>query len=166
MKGCFSHLQKASLAQLAKRAGEHVAAQARARGEKFDDSTAGLNQWRREQVMIAIGKPGLTACVNADWNAVAAHFESLLGNDDRALNHLLRQESESRRQAEFVLVREMERAGFGPAYVDTICRSQFKCPVADATPDQLRKLTFTIRNRSVARRRKAEVAANGPASTV
>lgn len=154
----LSNRQKAVLAQAAARAFKKLSDSGQLGGVDLDT-------WRRDECERAVGKPGLRECDNGDYLKLLAAFESLAGEDGRAMNALVKEQSESRRRNEFILVREMERGGFGPAYVETICRSQFKCAVADATADQLLKLAFTIRNRSAARRRKAESPAPEPVST-
>ena len=135
---------------------KHLTAQARARGEDFDDSEAAFAEWRHAQVRIATDgrAAGLTSATNDDFRAIIAQFQSARGEDGQAFKSHLAAATEQRRQNEFVLVREMERGGFGPAYVEKICRSAFKCTVADATPDVLLKLTFTLVNRGRAKARR------------
>src|SRR5258708_2817803 len=70
----LSKFQKAKLAQLAKRAHAHVGSRTAAPRPLFDE-------WRKSEVFKAVGKYGLTECNNAEFNLVAAHFHSLLGED-------------------------------------------------------------------------------------
>lgn len=141
----LSNLQKAALAQMARRAFDHLVARGQLTGIDF-------NTWRRKECQRAVGKHGLTACGNDDYNPLAARFSSLTGEDGRALNHLLRAESEPRRQAEAVLVAEMQRAGLRPEYVERISQDRFKCAVIDATVPQLHQLIVTIKARAASRR--------------
>lgn len=46
-------------------------------GTKFDD-------WRRDQVLDAAGKPGLSKLDRSDWKTVKAHFLTLSGREDEA----------------------------------------------------------------------------------
>jgi hypothetical protein len=46
-------------------------------GTKFDD-------WRRDQVLDAAGKPGLSKLERSDWKTVKAHFLTLSGREDEA----------------------------------------------------------------------------------
>lgn len=46
--------------------------------------------WRREQVMEAVGKPGLSALFHADFRPVLAHFQLLAGSDEKALDLFLK----------------------------------------------------------------------------
>jgi len=48
------------------------------------DASTGFDEWRREQVMQVVGKPGLTALLHQDWRPVMAHFQMLAGKDDAA----------------------------------------------------------------------------------
>lgn len=60
-------------------------------GMKFDD-------WRRDQVMDRVGKPGISKIVRADWRQVKALFLELSGRDDEAFALLLKTGSKSDRQ--------------------------------------------------------------------
>jgi len=66
----LSNKQKASLAQLARRA-----------WQVGSDPLPDLDTWRREQVFAACGKQGLSKCTQREFNLVAAHFHSLLGEE-------------------------------------------------------------------------------------
>ncbi|MEY2408846.1 MAG: hypothetical protein QOF48_1516 [Verrucomicrobiota bacterium] len=138
--------QKSVLCQVARRAFDLLRSKGQLSGVTFDD-------WRRDECERAVGKPGLRFCGNSDYNGLLARFNSLAGEDGRAMNAYVREQSEKHRQVEAVLVREMEAGGFGPAYVDAICKAQFKCSVLDAKTDQILKLIYTIRNRAAAKRR-------------
>lgn len=144
----LSNLQKSALAQMARRAFTRLTTAGQVAGIDFD-------AWRRDECARVTGHHGLTACTNDDYNKLAAHFESLAGEDGRALNHLLREQNEPKRQAEAVLVREMERAGFGPEYVEKLCQDKFKCAVMDATAPQLHQLIITVKSRAASCRRRA-----------
>ena len=54
----------------------------------LDDATK-FDVWRRDEVMKAVGKPGLSACDHADFRPVRAHFALLCGKDEAALDDLL-----------------------------------------------------------------------------
>jgi hypothetical protein len=174
----LSKTQKAILAQLARRA--FNLAGARARGSAvgrvpspggapdlqsalvaltITGTSAAFEQWRHEHVALACGKAGLRCCDQQDYKRVEAHFLELLGESGKAMNSLVRAETEPKRQAETVLAREMRQFGFSAPYVATICRTQFKCDVEDATTGQLWKLVYTIRNRGNAKRRQHQEAA-------
>lgn len=50
-------------------------------GTKFDD-------WRRDQVMDCVGKPGISKISRPEWKTVKAHFLALAGRDDEAFTLL------------------------------------------------------------------------------
>lgn len=54
----------------------------------LDDATK-FDAWRRDEVMKAVEKPGLSACDHADFRPVRAHFALLCGKDEAALDDLL-----------------------------------------------------------------------------
>lgn len=132
---CLSNRQKAVLAQIARRA--HARA---GNGQP-------LAEWRREQVFAACGRYGLTAAEGRHYNDIAARFESLLGNDGRALVHLVNGSSERRRQQEFLLLRLLASAKLSQTYVEKISQARFKCAVTDTTDAQLHDLVITIKAR-------------------
>jgi hypothetical protein len=48
-----------------------------------------FNTWRHEQVMAAVGRPGLSACDHADYRPLMAHFKILSGDDAGAFQDLM-----------------------------------------------------------------------------
>ena len=106
-----------------------------------------FDTWRHAQVLEACGKAGLRLAGNSDYNAIAARFESLAGEDGRALNRLMAAETEHRRQLETVLVRTLAAGGFGNTYAETIARSRFGRSVMDLDDGQLRQLVMTVKAR-------------------
>lgn len=148
----LSKLQKAKLAQLARRAWEYV-------GSKSAEPLPPLDDWRRAEIFKAVGRHGLTECVNAEFNPVAAHFHSLLGEDGIAMNELLRAGTEQRRQMEVVLLRELERAGLPQSYAEQISRARWGLNVADLDDSQIKQLLFTIKSRVRAKLKKLEAVA-------
>jgi hypothetical protein len=50
-------------------------------GSRFDD-------WRRDQVMAAVERPGISKIDRSQWRTVAAHFAALAGREDEALRLL------------------------------------------------------------------------------
>lgn len=145
--------QKAKLAQLARRAWQHV-------GRTAAESRPDFDAWRRAEVFAACGKHGLTQATNADFNLIAARFHSLLGEDGVALNELLRAGTEQRRQMEAVLLRELGSAGLNQRYAESIARARFGANVSDLNDAQFRQLLITVKNRARAKRnQRTEVAA-------
>lgn len=61
-------------------------------GAKFDD-------WRRDQVMNAVGKPGISKIIRDEWRTVMAHFLILSGREDQAFTLLQKTGTKSYRPA-------------------------------------------------------------------
>lgn len=52
-------------------------------GETFDD-------WRHQQCMNVVGRPGITACNHDDFRPLLAHFQVLAGDDGSAFESLMK----------------------------------------------------------------------------
>jgi hypothetical protein len=146
----LSTKQKKYLAQLARQA-------FKVRGTPGAD----FDEWRHEQVANAVGKAGLRCCSQIDYKAVESHFLDMTGRSGRAMTALVQHQSEPRRQAEAVLLRELAAAGQHINYANAICRSQFKCGLFDASEKQIWCLVYTVRNRASGKRRTDRVIAAG-----
>lgn len=151
MSAPLSNKQKAYLAQLIKQAYLRVV------GEAGPD-VASVEDWRHQQVAAACGKLGLRCCGQDDYKRIEAHFLELLGEHGRAMKAHVAAETEPRRQAEAVLVRELERFGLRMGYAEAICQRQYKCGLFDASEGQLWKLVYTVRNRGHAKSKSSKEA--------
>ena len=148
MMKALSPKQKAVLCQIARRAYDKGKAGGQLQGIDFDT-------WRHDEVERATGLPGLRTCGNDHHSILAAHFESLASEDGRALNHLLADGTNKRRQLEHVLVTTLKGAGLPMTYAERLARDKFKCGVMDTTDAQLRAVLITVKARTSSRRRKA-----------
>lgn len=119
-------------------------------GETIDATDAGFTDWRHAEIMVAVGKDGLTRCENEEFADICAHFADLAGHPDQALEWHLRAGGDRRRRIEFSLNAAMQRFGLSIPYAQSICRDQFRCQVEDASDVQLVNLirTITARGRS------------------
>jgi hypothetical protein len=143
----LSNQQKGVLAQVARRAYDRLVAGNEISNIKFDD-------WRRDECERAVGKPGLRECDNGHYNRLLSHFESLAGEDGRALNALVREQTEPKRQAEAVLLSELRKANLPLTYAEKLARDKFRgVGVLDCDARQLWQLIYTVRNRAKAKRR-------------
>jgi hypothetical protein len=94
--------ESAALAPLSPKQRQKLAAMARfAYEEVGPDAT--FDDWRRAECLQVAGKPGLTKCVNGDYNPLKAHFLALSGNAAGSMRADLRGATEGRRQALFQL---------------------------------------------------------------
>lgn len=144
----FSNSQKAALCQMARRAFNKLTSTGQISGIDLDT-------WRRDEVERVTGRPGLRECGNDDYRKLAAHFESLAGEDGRALNHLLASGTEKRRQLEVVLRRALQAAGLPIEYGESIALARWKIPSEDLSDHQFQQLLFTVKARCASRRRAA-----------
>ncbi len=140
----LANVQKAELSILAREAFEQ-------RGGECKLGPA--DDWRRDQVHIATGKHGLTACEQRDYLSIKAHFLALKGDTGRAMNAHLASEAEPRRIAAFKLMEAIKANNLTLGYAEAISRRQFKHTVAECSAKQLWNLTYTINNRGGAKRR-------------
>ena len=150
----LSAKQKSVLCQIARRAFAHLLAAGKIAGVDFDP-------WRRDEVERATGRHGLRECGDPHYRPLAAHFESLAGEDGRALNHLLAANTDARRKMEVVLLRALEGAGLGLPYAEKISRDRLKHGLLETTDAELRAILITVKTRIQSRRRPS---ANAPAA--
>jgi hypothetical protein len=155
----LSRLQKSTICQIARRAFDKLTASNKITGITFDD-------WRREECERATGLPGLRACGNDHYSVLASHFESLSGEDGRALNHLLADATNKRRQLEHVLLATLKGAELPITFAERIAQDKFKCGVMDASDEHLRAILITCKARIAARRRKGVRSLNSQPSTL
>jgi hypothetical protein len=57
-----------------------------------------FDEWRSEEVMAAVNRPGVTACDHAHFCDLMAHFKIAAGKEDEAMRWLLRGGKNSERQ--------------------------------------------------------------------
>lgn len=130
----LSARQRTGLALLAKRAWRTWG-----RGENE-------HAWRHAQTIKACGRR-ITEATQRDYLPIRAHFTDLLGQSDRALDDLLKHESEPHRIALHKLTQECSKRRLSLAYPAAICRRQYRCALDEASPQQLWRLLFTVKNR-------------------
>lgn len=144
--GSLSNEQKARLAIIARRAYDaHQKAGLIDDGVSFDD-------WRHVECIAATkGRvTGFRSATNRDFLQLRGHFALLAGDPLTAFNDSQRDRPE---QADWemawnILKRETTAKGLAfPDYPAAICRTQYKCPLREASKKQLWSLIYTIRNR-------------------
>lgn len=119
----------------------------------------GFDAWRHDQVMAAVSRSGLRACLNQDFQPLKAHFLELLGCEPAAEAARFRAATDPRRQALAALEREMGDAADvierPREYVAAIARCRFKGqPLEELTARQVWGLVFDIRRNAQRRRAK------------
>ena len=139
--GPLSNVQKAKLSMLAAKSHDL-------------DGPLDADEHRHAECLRAVGKPGLTACVQDDYKPLLAHFLSLTGEDGAAYHAALDAGTEPKRVALFKLGEALGKAGLPMAYAAAISRRQHHCEPADLNVKQLWQLIYTINARGAARRRR------------
>jgi hypothetical protein len=167
----LSNRQKAALAQLARQAWDALDELGLVADVPGESAAARFTCWRRAQQAEAVGRESLRDCRNDDYRPLRAHFNSLLGRDDRAFDDLMRtgpgpkaENAEDTREARerqkaliSAAVRQHQAAGgsIHPGYVLAIARRKFRRPqlrdFLDLSAGQLAQLLWTVRNRIAAK---------------
>lgn len=150
--------QKTRLAMLASRAFNLLGAQARGRGEAWDQSAVAFKAWRHEEVAKACGKAGLRCCSQLDYKAVEAHFLNLLpGQAGQAFNAQVKSHTEAERQQQWLIVAACERWGYHLSFAEALCQAIHKKPLADADARILRLVLITVNKRGAAKAMKTDM---------
>ncbi len=121
--------------------------------------SAAQDLWRHQEQERITGRKHLTACGQADYLLLKAHFSRLAGFEDQAEACEERRAGDDGRRAHAALEREMAYARTQISnvrgYVAVIARSKYKTTeLSDLTAKQIWTLLFDLR-RAVSRRKKA-----------
>lgn len=74
---------------------------------QFADPDLSFDEFRAEQVMAAVNKPGLTACDEIHYCDLMGHFKTLAGKEEEALRWFLRSGKNSARQLAWGIVERL-----------------------------------------------------------
>jgi hypothetical protein len=117
-----------------------------------------FDDWRRQQVLFAVERPGLTACRNEDYLPLRAHFLRLLGRTGAAEIAAARVWEDPRRQALAKLQHECRTAqDVMPAawnYAAGFIRNKRNVSIDDADARTIWHAVFLVRRRAAQLRRK------------
>jgi hypothetical protein len=159
----LSHTQKRAIAIAARRA-----YQAWPEREAFEaingdmSRTAVFDAWRHVETGKACGIQSLRECSQAHYGRILAHFQRLAGDTAAATRTQARDADNDRRIARYKLDQALRERGLGESYAAAICRTQYRCSLAEASPRQLWRLVYTIRNRRRPARPAAQPAGEVP----
>jgi hypothetical protein len=120
--------------------------------------TACFDAWRHVEAGKAVGIQSLREMTQAHFNRVLAHFEALAGDTAGADRRRARDHDNDRRIALHKLKQACQEADVGLTYAASICRSQYRCALDEATAKQLWNLFYTVRNRGKAKAAPAPAA--------
>lgn len=163
----LSNLQKRQLVLLAREAWAKRAAPVPA-GAVEDDcpfdipTDAVVDQdfdgWRREQCMMAVERPGLSACRNEDYLPLRAHFLRIMGRTEEAEALDARAAMDPRRRA----LHEFQRActlaakviDNPVAYAEGFLRRVANVRIDDASDKQIWRAVYLLRRKAGLERKK------------
>ncbi|MFC5049207.1 hypothetical protein ACFPK9_01055 [Rubritalea spongiae] len=128
-----------------------------------DTKSKQFANWRRREQAEATGESSLTKCVQKDFLPLRAHFNSILGLDDKAFTDHLRSQpatdhsdpldTPEERQRKLHLIHQAlaEQTQFKLGYVIAIARNKFANPnlkhLNTLTTKQLQQLLITLKER-------------------
>ncbi len=92
-----------------------------------------FDEWRAEEVMAAVGRPGLTACDHGHFCDLMGYFKTAAGLDDEALNWFLKGSKNTERQIAWSI------ASLLTAHI-TLAHSTVEAVTASAKPRMLKRL--------------------------
>ncbi len=143
-RGGLSNDQKANLSILARRAYD--------RHREVGLADGSFDEWRHAECRAASGGRigGFREAMQRDYRLLRGHFANLAGDGATAIQDAIHGDSDEadRGQARAILRRECRRRGHAfPEYPASICRTQYKCGLDEASAKQLWSLIYTVRNR-------------------
>ena len=126
---------------------------------EFPPSGETFDAWRHRQCMLAVERPGLTACRNEDFLPLKAHFLRLAGRVQEAEAAVARAAVEPRTWA-FAKLREecLDAADVLPnalAYAAGFVRNKRGCTLDDADDKTVWQAVYLVRRRAEQLRRRA-----------
>lgn len=158
MPAPLSNIQKRDISIAARRAYEAWDGREAYEAINSESSrTECFEAWRHVEARKAVGIESLREMTQAHFNRVLAHFEQLAGDVAGAARRRGRDQDNDRRIALHKLKEACQAADVGLSYAATLCRTQYRCALDEATTKQLWNLFYTVRNR-----RKASAPAQQP----
>lgn len=131
----LSNEQKGRLSVLARKAYAHQRVQGMTETE-----------WRHE-IAISVCGCRISEAVQDHYTNLKSAFEDLCGEHDRAFKTQIRGADNKRRIALHKLATACKERGLHDSYPESICRSQFKVPISQASAKQIWCLFFTVTKR-------------------
>lgn len=121
--------------------------------------TSALELWRHLEQEHLLGRKHLTACCQADYEMLRAHFARLAGDNREADAAEARIPGDDARRAKAFLRREMAAAIRQIAdphrYVETIARCKYKAGIDSLSAKQVWTIIFDLRRAVWARKKKS-----------
>jgi len=119
----------------------------------------GFDEWRRRECLLAVERPGLSACRNEDYLPLLAHFLQILGRGDEADEARARASFDARGRA----MHEFQRACVDAAkaldnpeaYADGFLRKACGVGIRDASDKQIWRAVYLLRRKAGLEAKKA-----------
>lgn len=105
-----------------------------------------FDEWRHEVAIQACGVR-ISEATQSHWADLKTAFLDLAGEPVKAMNTQLREGDNKRRIALYKLTQLCTERSLDISYAETICRSTFKVPIAQASAKQIWCIYFTITKR-------------------
>lgn len=105
-----------------------------------------FDPWRQDVAVQACGRR-ISEASQKHWADLKAEFQSRAGDEAGAFETQLREGDNKRRIAMHKLTEALAQKGLPGAYAAAICRTQYKCPLEEASAGQLWRLFYTVKNR-------------------
>lgn len=111
-----------------------------------------FDQWRRQQCLIAVERPGFSCCRNEDYLPLKAHFLQILGRGDEADEARARSALDARARALHEFQRACAEAASAvqnpEAYADGFLRKVCNCGIRDASDKQIWRAVYLLRRKA------------------
>lgn len=147
----LSNEQKQKLAAMARYAWIEIGPD-----QDFDD-------WRHEEVMREVKKPGLRSCCNEDYNPLKARWLYVCGHANAAFRAAMKHATEPRSWAMFSLFKEVKEAQdvFPTAleYARGFIFKQTNLSLEHAADNMVWRACYAVRNKALSLRRARKAAA-------
>lgn len=121
--------------------------------------TSALELWRHMEQEHLLGRKHLTACCQADYELLRAHFARLAGDHREAAAAEARMSGDDARRAKAFLRNELAAAVRQIAdprrYVETIARCKYKTNIDSLSAKQVWTIIFDLRRAVWARKKKS-----------
>jgi hypothetical protein len=158
----------AALAPLSPLQRQKLAAMAHYAYHEMQPVGVDFDTWRHDQVQRLVGKPGLTHCVNEDFNPLKAAFLEMAGKMQPALAAALKGATEQREWALFSLYRACTEAKdvlpAAMAYARGFIKNKRATTLEDADSRTIWHAVFTVRRK--AQKERAKRGGGEPAADV
>lgn len=105
-----------------------------------------LKEWRHQTAIDACGHR-ISEATQSHYPDLLSAFQILAGQPEKAFKTQMRSGDNKRRVAMFKLTEACQERGLHMSYPDSICHTQFKIPISEASAKQIWCLFYTVTKR-------------------